>query len=349
MNGREAAVGPGAMRRRWKTGAIFAGALVAAAGLFTAAAGLWAAPDPPAGGSAAAPAPTHAPPSPSAARPASGPSAPAPLTVYFLEVGHGDATVITTPGGRCVVIDAAGGRVGGEAVLSLLRRKGIKRIDTLVMSHADSDHIGGMPDILRSGIEVGEFLDPGYPHTTQLYARVLKAVKDRPGTRYRTAKAGDLLDWGKELTVRVVNPFPNPKNSNDSSIVIQLHYGRVAFLFTGDAGSRVERKMVARSGGGLRSQVLKVAHHGSKSSSSAPFLRCVRPEIAVVSTNSASADGPYKETIDRLRAVGAKVYQTGRYGMITVESDGKGYRLAKEREPEKREAPVPAPVAAAHP
>ena len=267
--------------------------------------------------------------------PAATPAPAAPLAVYFLDVGHGDATIITTPGGKCVLIDAAGGRKGGVAVLSFLAKKGIRRIDTVVMSHADGDHIGGMPAVFESPLEVGEFIDPGYPHTTALYASVLKAVRGRAGTRYRTARAGDILDWGKELTVRVVSPSANPRSTNDSSIVIQLHYGKVAFLFTGDAGSGAERQMVRQSGGGLRSQILKVAHHGSKSSSSEPFLRSVKPEAAIVSTNSTDPDGPYIETIDRLRDAGAKVYQTGRYGMVTVISDGKGYRVITERVPGK--------------
>jgi competence protein ComEC len=265
--------------------------------------------------------------------PAAEPAPAAPLAVYFLEVGHGDATVITTPGGKCVLIDAAGGRKGGTAVLSFMAKKGIKRIDTIVMSHADGDHIGGMPAVLESPLDVGEFIDPGYPHTTGLYARVLKIVRGHAGTRYRTAKAGDMLDWGKELTVRVVSPSASPRSTNDSSLVVQLHYGKVAFLFTGDAGSAAEKRMATRSGKGLRSQILKVAHHGSKSSSSGPFLRAVTPEIAIVSTDSTSPDGPYVETIDRLHAAGAKVYQTGRYGMITVESDGMGYRVLTERVP----------------
>ncbi|MEI6633835.1 MAG: MBL fold metallo-hydrolase [Chlamydiota bacterium] len=283
------------------------------------------------------------------AEPAAAPAPAAPLAVYFLEVGHGDATIITTPGGKCVLIDAAGGRRGGEAVLSFMGKKGIRRIDTVVMSHADGDHIGGMPAILESPLAVGEFLDPGYPHTTGLYQRVLKSVKNRAGTRYRTAKAGDSLDLGRELTVRVLSPSGKPRSTNDSSIVIQLRYGKVSFLFTGDAGSGAEKGMVRRIGGGLRSQILKVAHHGSKSSSSEPFLLSVKPEVAVVSTDSTGPDGPYIETIDRLRKAGAKVYQTGRYGMVTVESDGKGYRVLTERVPGRatvtaRETPAVTPA-----
>ncbi|MCX6339459.1 MAG: MBL fold metallo-hydrolase [Candidatus Aureabacteria bacterium] len=279
------------------------------------------------------------------AEPAATPAPAKPLAVYFLEVGHGDATIITTPGGKCVLIDAAGGRKGGAAVLSFLEKKGIRRIDTVVMSHADGDHIGGMPAVLESPLEVGEFLDPGYPHTTGLYQRVLKSVKSRAGTRYRTPKAGDILDWGKELTVRVLSPSGKPRSTNDSSVVIQLRYGKVAFLFTGDVGSGVEKQMVRRNGKGLRSQILKVGHHGSKSSSSEPFLLSVKPEAAIVSTGSTDPDGPYIETIDRLREAGAKVYQTGLYGMITVISDGKGYRVLTERAsgqaaPEIRETPV---------
>lgn len=266
-----------------------------------------------------------------------GPAAPAappiPLTVYFLDVGHGDATVITTPGGRCVLIDAGGGRSGGATVLSLLRAKGITRLDAVVMSHADSDHIGGMPAVLAGGIEVAEFLDPAYPHTTTLYRRVLETINDLPGTRYRTPRAGTILDWGEELRVRVLAPGDKPQSTNDSSIVIRLTYGRISFLFMGDAGRRSERGMVDRYGAGLRAQVLKAGHHGSKSSSTGPFLDAVKPEVAIVSARGTDPDGPFRETIDRLRGAGATVYQTGRYGMITVRSNGRGYGVITERDP----------------
>lgn len=273
-----------------------------------------------------------------AAPPAAPPAS--PLAVHVLDVGHGDAIVILTPGGRCVLIDAGGGRRGGGAVLSLLKEKRVRRLDTVVMSHADSDHIGGMPAVLSSGIEVGEFLDPGYPHTTTLYRRVLEAVQARPETRYRTPRAGELLDWGKELQVRVLAPGDDPRGTNDSSIVIRLTYGTVSFLFTGDAGRRSEREMARRFGTGLRAQVLKAGHHGSKSSSTAPFLKLVKPEVAIVSTRGAGPDDPYRETTARLRAAGSKIYQTGRYGMVTVYSDGAGYRVVTEREVEPAEAEV---------
>lgn len=258
---------------------------------------------------------------------------PAPtLAVHVLDVGHGDAIVILTPGGRCVLIDAGGSRRGGGAVLSLLKEKGIRRLDTVVMSHADSDHIGGMPAVFAGGIEIGEFLDPGYPHTTALYRRVLEAVQAMPGTRYRTPRAGEVLDWGRELRVRVLAPGDDPRGTNDSSIVIRLTYGRVSFLFTGDAGRRSEREMARRFGTGLRAQVLKAGHHGSKSSSTGPFLKLVKPEVAIVSARGAGPDDPYRETTARLRAAGARIYQTGRYGMVTVYSDGAGYRVVTERE-----------------
>jgi competence protein ComEC len=262
------------------------------------------------------------------------PRAPAPpLVVYFLDVAGGEATVIATPGGRHVLIDAAGGHKGGEEVLSFLRKKGIARLDAVVMSHADSDHIGGMPTVLGSPLAIGEFLDPGYPHTTALYADVLKAVGKRAATRYRVVRAGDSVDWGRELTVRVLNPSGKPRSTNDSSIVVQLTYGKVSFLLTGDAGRKPEGQMVTRNGAALRSRILKVAHHGSKSSSIEPFLAAVRPEIAVATTSGAAADGQYKETFDRLRKAGAKVFITGRDGTVTVESDGRGYRVMTQRPP----------------
>jgi len=276
-----------------------------------------------------------------------------PLTVHFLNVGHADATLIATPGGRHILIDAAGGKKvsgGKNAVLSFLEKMGIRKLDTVVMSHADSDHIGGMPALLASPIPIGELLDPGYPHTTRLYQDVLAAVKKRPGMKYIQPEPGQRLDWGKELSVRVINSCRSGGTINDCSIVIHLRYGAVSLLFPGDVGKRAEKRMADRFGSGLRAQVLKVAHHGSKYSSSERFIAAVRPEVAIISAAGDDPEGPYEEVVRRLRTARAKVYQTGRFGTITVTTDGRKYSVATEKRPAdkagKTEAAMPAATAA---
>ena len=263
------------------------------------------------------------------------PVAPKPLTVYFLSVGHGDANLIVTPGGKCILIDGGSGSrksgAGKSVILPFLSRLGIRRIDTIVITHADGDHIGGLLYILKSPIDIRECLDPGFPHTTELYQEVLDAVQARRSIKYRQPRAGESLDWGKGLKVRVVNPKKLYSTTNDSSLVIQLVYGDVSFLFTGDAGARAEKDMVAAYGSGLRSKILKVGHHGSRYSSSEIFINAVHPEVAMISCSKDDPTHPHPEIVNRLKQHGVSIYRTDRDGIITVTTDGKKYEVTTEK------------------
>jgi DNA internalization-related competence protein ComEC/Rec2 len=262
------------------------------------------------------------------------------LEVVYLDVGQGDSTLINTPGGKHILIDGGigGGSFGSEdqgkkTILPYLRSHGINRLDTVLETHPDYDHIGGLASVVRAkNLTIGEVLDPGVAHPSRGYLDLLNAVKERPEIKYRQPRAGDILDWGEEVEVEVVSPPYLLKDNNESSIVIKLTYGDVSFLFTGDAYGSAEQLMQDRYGWRLRSTILKAGHHGSKHSSSEGFLRKVHPEVAIFSCGKNNNYGhPHSEVIERLKKVGAKMYRTDKQGTITITTDGKNYQVKTEK------------------
>lgn len=164
------------------------------------------------------------------------------LEVVYLDVGQGDATLINTPGGKHILIDGGIGvgsfgseDQGKKTILPYLRSHGINHLDTVVGTHPDFDHIGGLVSAIRAkNLTVGVFLDPGVAHPSRGYMDLLNAVKERTEIKYRQPRAGDILDWGKEVEVEVevISPPYLLKDNNESSIVIKLTYGDISFLFS---------------------------------------------------------------------------------------------------------------------
>ena len=263
------------------------------------------------------------------------------LEVVFLDVGQGDSTLINTPGGKHILIDGGIGEgsfgsedQGKKTILPYLRSHGINRLDTVVGTHPDFDHIGGLVSLIRAkNLTVDVFLDPGVAHPSRGYLDLLKAVKERPEIKYRQPRAGDILDWGDEVNVEVVSPPYLLNDNNESSIVIKLTYGEVSFLFTGDAAGTAEKLMIGKYSYRLRSIILKAGHHGSKHSSTEEFLRKVRPEVAIFSCGKNNKyNHPHEETVERLKKIGAKMYRTDEQGTITITTDGKEYRVKTEKQ-----------------
>ncbi|MFH1037755.1 MAG: ComEC/Rec2 family competence protein [PVC group bacterium] len=262
------------------------------------------------------------------------------LKVVFFDVGQGDATLIITPGGKRILIDGGTGEgafgsedQGKKVILPYLRRAGIERLDTVIATHPDFDHIGGLVSVMNAkNLEIGEVLDAGVPHPSEGYLELLQAVQDRPEIIYRQPRAGDVLEWGEEVKAEVLSPSYLMKDNNDSSVVVKLSYGDVSFLFTGDAAGSAEQIMNRKFGARLRCTVLKAGHHGSKQSSTQGFLQKVRPSAAVFSCGAENTYGhPNEETIERLRKVGATMYRTDEQGTITITTDEEDYRVETEK------------------
>jgi len=259
------------------------------------------------------------------------------VRVTFLDVGQGDSALVDLPDGRLMVIDAGGAIGGGPdpgelAVVPLLRARRRARVDTLVLSHPHPDHYGGMRALLES-VEVGEIWDSGQARDEEPEGSIARMLAGSGApVREPDALCGRAHRFG-DATVEVLAPCPayDPGwGPNENSLVLRLRYGRRTFLFTGDAEAHAEAGLLARALG--RVDVLKVAHHGSRTSSADALLAALRPRVAVVSAGPHNRFGhPHPEVWERLRQRSGCALRTDRHGGVIVESDGEGLRVRPTR------------------
>jgi Predicted hydrolase (metallo-beta-lactamase superfamily) len=243
------------------------------------------------------------------------------IEVHFLDVGQGDA-ILVRHDNKSMLVD--GGPIGaGTTVASYLKSHGVNTIDVLVSTHPHADHIGGLLTVLEE-FPVKVVYDSGIPHTTQTYENYLTLI-DEKNIRYIVPQRGDNINFSPNVTVQVLSPPSGGiagGDLNENSIVLRITHGNVSFLLASDAGFQAEESMLS-SGLDLKSQVLKVGHHGSKYSSSAAFLKAVGPEYSVIEVGSNPYGHPAPETLARLEEIGSKVYRTDRDGNIVMTSDGR--------------------------
>jgi len=256
------------------------------------------------------------------------------LELVFLDVGQGDAILIRAPGGRAALVDAGlayaaqsggGFDAGAEVVVPYLRRAGVRRLDYLVLTHPDADHVGGAEAVLRQ-IPVGLVLVSSTEGAEPRHVAALVAAAER-GVPVRVAREGETLALGEGVRLHVLGPPAVPitgsrSDDNANCVALRLTYRRVAALLACDLEAESEERLLKR-GYDLSADVLKVAHHGSRHSTTESFLRAVAPAIAVISAGSGNPFGhPHDEVLERLHAAGAAVWRTDRHGTVTVRTDG---------------------------
>ena len=248
------------------------------------------------------------------------------LVVRFLDVGQGDSCLISLPNGETMLIDT-GTKQASEAVTEALEGIGVERIDYFILTHPHEDHIGGAAGIIEA-FEIGELFMPRTSHTTITYEKLLYAIEDK-GLFIIEAKEGETVIGSKNMDLRAsfLGPTKHYDDLNDMSAVLVLEYGSTAFLFTGDIGVTAEKDML---GAGLLSKVdvLKVAHHGSGTSTGAAFLEATAPTVAVISVGEGNSYGhPSKAALDRLEQKDVRVFRTDIHGTVVVTSDGESVEV----------------------
>jgi competence protein ComEC len=257
-----------------------------------------------------------------------------PLLFSVIDVGQGACVVVITPDGRTLVADVGRSQERvREVVIPYLREHGVERIDYLVATNPDQDHIGGMPAMLQE-MEVGAWVDPVVSTTNQTYAASLELV-DSLGIEPIRARRGGTLDMGPEVTAEILWPVEplmmdgSEESRNNNSIVIRITHGDVAFLITGDIEAKAEEALVdADDDEQLQADVMVVPHHGSNTSSTAPFLDAINPTVAIIPVGLDNQyDHPRDEVIQRLRFRSIRIYRTDLDGTVEVRSNGDEYQV----------------------
>ncbi|MCY9696420.1 MBL fold metallo-hydrolase [Paenibacillus alginolyticus] len=242
------------------------------------------------------------------------------LKVHYIDVGQGASQLIIGSSGKTILIDA-GNNDKATLVVNYLKKQGVSKIDILIGTHPDADHVGGL-DAVIDNFEIGKIYMPKVQSNTKTFEDVLLAIQ-RKGLKVATAKAGLTLDWEMDTNVQMIAPVEQYSDTNEMSAVIHLSYGQTSFLFMGDAESKSEQDMIS-SKVNLRSDVLLVGHHGSNSSSSQAFLDAVKPSYAVIQVGKSNNYGhPTAEVLKRLLDRGIKTYRTDDQGNIIFTTNGK--------------------------
>ena len=261
------------------------------------------------------------------------------LRLTLIDVGHGDSILIEFPKGEKMLMDGGGLHedrfdIGKKVIAPLLWKKKIRRIDTLVLTHPDPDHLKGLI-FIASQFSIGQFWDNGYQTESDSYLQLKKILGERKiKTQSLDEETPSQMINGVEISF--LNPpawkttqrkVQNPRDLNNSSLVMKLRFRDVSVLLAGDIGKEAEERML-RKGYPLRADILKIPHHGSSSSSSLLFLKRVKPSYAILSVGERNIGRlPHPEVLKRYGQLGSRILRTDKHGAITVTTDGENIKV----------------------
>lgn len=251
------------------------------------------------------------------------------LSMEVFDVGQGDGIFIEAPNGNQALID------GGpdERILASLGRVmpfWDRSIDLLVLTHAHADHVAGLIAVIKR-YRVDMVLESGEAYSTSEYDEWHRVIREK-NIPVIIAERGEMVNLGSDVVLRVLSPFENKngaslKNPHDANVSVKLVYGNTSALFMGDAEKSVEYRLLFENSQELKSDIIKVGHHGSKTSSVDDFLESVMPQFAVISVGRRNRYGhPHLEVLDRLRALGIVIFRTDEDGDVGFMSDGEDFR-----------------------
>lgn len=245
-----------------------------------------------------------------------------PLKVVFLDIGQGDSIFIETKFGNQLLID--GGR--NESLIRKLSKEISafdKSIDVVLATHPDADHIGGLP-VLLERFDVDVYVESGNESETLVYKSLEKILSEKKIKRI-LGRRGLIIDLGGGIFAQILFPDRDVSKmeSNLASIVLKITYGDVSFMLSGDSPVSIESYLTSLEGNNLQSEVLKLGHHGSRTSTSPDFLNLVSPRYSVVSAGLGNRYGhPHKEVISMVSDFGSEILETSKLGSVTFYSDG---------------------------
>lgn len=241
------------------------------------------------------------------------------LAVHYLDVGQGDSIFIELPDNECMLIDA-GENMYGKSITQYIENLGYKKINYLVATHPHADHIGSMAYVVNH-MDIGDIYMPKVSTTTKTYEKLLNAIADK-GLKIKSAKAGMNIISNKNVTADILAPVKiNADNLNNCSVIIKMVCGSDSFLFLGDA-EKEELKTVKAN---MSAEVLKVGHHGSRTSTTKDLLKKVNPSYAVISLGKDNSYGhPHKSTLKLLSQYNVETFRTDEDKTVVISTDGSG-------------------------
>lgn len=243
------------------------------------------------------------------------------LKIHYIDVGQGDAILIQV-NNKNLLIDA-GPSTSQENLVSYLKDNKVKTLDYIIATHPHEDHIGGMANVI-SNFHIGKFYAPNIIHSSKAFENmIIELQKKKLKVNIIKRGIGHDLDLGKNATLEVFSPISNNyDNINNYSPIMKITYGSNSFLFTGDAEKEVEEELI-KNKDNIASNVLKLGHHGSSSSTSEIFFNLVSPNISVISLGIDNSYGhPNKKILELLNSKNTAIYRTDEDGSIVISSDG---------------------------
>lgn len=248
------------------------------------------------------------------------------VAFHFIDVGQGDAILITTSEGN-ILVDTSE-KSERDALVGYLTEQNITSLKYLILTHTDADHIGSA-DYVVENYDVDTVMMTDYEATTKTYERLLTAIENKQ-TNVIIAESGYVFSLGA-LQMTVLGPTEKFNDPNEMSLVIKAEHGDTSVMLTGDAESKAEAGILANwSAESLQVDILKVGHHGSSSSTSEAFLEAMSPTTAIISCGAGNDYGhPHTEVVDRLTERGITIYRTDKDGTVVIVSDGKEWNVVE--------------------